>query len=150
MAALSRTLGWTMVLAAANCELPVQRPCSTQKTSRGSGGAPTGTMRSLPMTRSCLPPLTSSPARSSNGRLLRLIRTSWLTEAPRGGSGGRFWHRANESQAAESGDTEQAAYEGGENRSFHESLLCVIPDPVRANQRGHDSGLERDRASSLH
>src|SRR6184192_789751 len=46
-----------MVFAAANCAAPVQRPCSTQKTSRGSGGAPTGTMRSLPMTRSCLPPL---------------------------------------------------------------------------------------------
>src|SRR5437879_10437523 len=43
---LFRSLGWTMVFAAANCELPVQRPCSTQKTSRGSGGAPAGTMRS--------------------------------------------------------------------------------------------------------
>ena len=38
--------------------------------------APTGTMRSLPMMRSCLPPETTSPARRSSGRLPRLTRTS--------------------------------------------------------------------------
>src|SRR5258708_4822574 len=38
--ACSRTLGWTMVFDAVNCELlPVQRPCSTQKTSRKRFGA---------------------------------------------------------------------------------------------------------------
>src|SRR5256885_2553629 len=60
-AACSRTLGWTIVFAAEKFPPEDQRPCSTQKTSRGSGSAPTGTIRSLPMMRSCLPPLTSSP-----------------------------------------------------------------------------------------
>ena len=63
-----------MVLEAANCDPDDQRPCSTQKTSSGSGSAPGATMRSLAMMRSCLPPLTSSPARRSKGRLLRLTQ----------------------------------------------------------------------------
>src|ERR1700730_15690000 len=167
-----------MVFAAANCALPVQRPCSTQKTSRGSGGAPAGTMRSLPMTRSCLPPLTSSPPRSNSGRLLRLINTRWLTEAPvlgcgsdngenrdvlvsdgikeppialgpRCGSRRRARRRVDECQAAKSGDTEKSADQGGENRTFHESLLFVNPDPVRANQRGYHSQLERRGGETL-
>jgi ribosomal protein S14 len=35
-------------------ELSVQRPGSMQNTDRSIGSAPTGTMRSLAMTRSCL------------------------------------------------------------------------------------------------
>src|SRR5271163_10074 len=82
-AACSRTLGCTIVLASPNCELaPVHRPCSTQKTSSGSGSEPTGTILSFPIIRSCFPPLTSSPASKSNGRLLRLINTNWFTLAP--------------------------------------------------------------------
>src|SRR5271154_4270440 len=82
-AACSRTLGCTIVLEFVNCALlPVHRPCSTQNTSSGKGSDPAGTLRSFPIIRSCFPPLTSSPANSSKGRLLRLIRTSWLTLAP--------------------------------------------------------------------
>src|SRR5580704_7268399 len=82
-AACSRTLGCTITLASPNCELaPVHRPCSTQKTSSGSGSDPTGTILSFPIIRSCFPPLTNSPASKSNGRLLRLISTSWFTLAP--------------------------------------------------------------------
>src|ERR1700737_5482775 len=62
-AACSRTLGWTIVFAAVNCELlPIQRPCSTQKTSSGNGSAPAGRTCSLPTHLSCLPHLPSSPA----------------------------------------------------------------------------------------
>src|SRR6266852_4262035 len=69
---------------------------------------------------------------------------------PRRRSGRGARGRADKSQAAERGDTKQSADQGGENRTFHESLLCVNPDPVRANQRGHDSGLERGGENFLH
>src|SRR5208282_6007491 len=79
-AACSRTLGCTIVAAAVNCDPADQRPCSTQNTFNGNGSAPTGTMRSLPITQSCLPPLTSSPADRINRCLRRLIGTSLFTD----------------------------------------------------------------------
>ena len=72
-----------------------------------------------------------------------------VTLRSRRGSGRGARCRADESQAPKSGDTEKSADQGGENRTFHESLLCVNPDPVRANQRGYESGLERGGEESL-
>src|SRR5712672_3225222 len=65
----------------------VQRPGSTQNTLRSTGSLSAGTMRSLPITRSCLPPVTISPASNSNGRLELLTSTNWLTSASRTGCG---------------------------------------------------------------
>ena len=49
-----------------------QRPGSTQKTDRSIGSDFGGTMRSTPITRSCLPPVTTSPA-SSNKRSVGVV-----------------------------------------------------------------------------
>src|SRR5260370_30644475 len=46
--------------------------------------------------------------------------------------------------------TKQSGNEDSENRAFHESLLCVPLCLVRANQRGHNSQLERGEENSLH
>jgi hypothetical protein len=77
--ACSRTVGCTMKLPAADLsappkveELSVQRPGSMQKTERSIGSPPAGTMRSLAMTRSCLPPVTISPAKEHEG-LFRVV-----------------------------------------------------------------------------
>src|SRR6267378_3291188 len=84
------------------------------------------------------------PVVSSYGEDGDVLVGDGLKEPPialraRRGGGRVARRRADESQAAKSGDTEQTADEGGKNRTFHESLLCVNPDPVRANQRGYDS-----------
>src|SRR2546430_14761230 len=55
-AACSRTLGWTIVLAAEKLAPEDQRPCSTQKTSSGSGSAPAGKKRVLAGMGGCFPP----------------------------------------------------------------------------------------------
>lgn len=48
------------------------------------GNLSAGTRRSLPMTRSCFPPVTISPAKRINGRFELLTRTRRLTSAPSG------------------------------------------------------------------
>ena len=58
------------------------RPGSTQNTDRSIGSDFGGTMRSTPITRSCLPPVTTSPASKSSGRSELLISTRRLTSAP--------------------------------------------------------------------
>jgi hypothetical protein len=63
-------------------ELSVQRPCSMQNTDRSIGSAPTGTIRSLAITRSCLPPVTISPASNSSGRFELFTSTSVFTWSP--------------------------------------------------------------------
>jgi len=80
---LDQTLFWSLsamagmrTLGCAICDfiesklllLPTQRPGSTQKTLRSTASGPDGTIRSAPMTRSCFPPVTISPASRSNGR----------------------------------------------------------------------------------
>ena len=74
--------------AVPNCMVdPVQRPGSTQNTPRSMGSLSAGMMRSAPMTRSCLPPVTISPASKTSGRLELFTSTSWLTWAPVSGAG---------------------------------------------------------------
>ena len=70
-----RTAGYTIkvpvdVFAVAPnfSELSVHRPGSMQKTDRSTGSPPAGTILSFAMTRSCLPPVTISPANSNKGR----------------------------------------------------------------------------------
>ena len=65
-------------------DAPVHRPGSTQNTLRSIGSLSGGTIRSLPITLSCLPPVTISPASRSRGRCELLINTSWFTCAPPG------------------------------------------------------------------
>src|SRR4051794_6048439 len=60
---------------------PVHRPGSTQKTLRSTGSLCGGTIRSLPMMRSCFPPVTISPASSNNGRSELFSSTSLFTSA---------------------------------------------------------------------
>jgi len=60
--------------AAANCELPSTAVLDAEHVER-SGGAPGERLR-LPMTSILLAALTSSPARSNSGRLLRLNQTA--------------------------------------------------------------------------
>ena len=68
---------------APKCSLvATQRPGSTQNTLRSTGSLSAGTMRSLPITRSCLPPVTISPASNSSGRLELFTSTSRFTCAP--------------------------------------------------------------------
>ena len=62
--------------------LATQRPGSTQKTLRSMGSLLGGTMRSLPTTRSCLPPVTISPASRISGRSELLTSIRRLTCAP--------------------------------------------------------------------
>src|ERR1035438_8259785 len=59
-----------------------QRPGSTQNTDRSIGPDFGETIRSTPMTRSCLPPVTTSPASRSKGWSELLIRTRRFTSAP--------------------------------------------------------------------
>ena len=73
------SVGRALAAAPKVAELSVQRPGSIQKTPRSMGSAPAGTMRSLAMTRSCLPPVTISPARRRSGLEELLTRTSVLT-----------------------------------------------------------------------
>ena len=96
--ALARTDGWAISVPGSGAfpeigppyvapEVPkcsllaTQRPGSTQNTLRSTGSLSAGTMRSFPITRSCLPPVTISPARSSNGRFELLISTNRFTSA---------------------------------------------------------------------
>src|ERR1039458_8330942 len=71
-----------------------QRPGSTQNTDRSMGSDLGGTMRSTPITRSCLPPVTTSPASRSRGWSELLIRTNRFTASPdcRGGVEGVAAH----------------------------------------------------------
>jgi len=73
-----------MVLAAANCEKPVQRPCSTQKTLRGRRRCARRENDAVFADDAILLAAADEARRASsnNGRLLRFMRTSWLTEAP--------------------------------------------------------------------
>src|ERR1700678_3397285 len=75
--------------------LATQRPGSTQKTFKSTGSLSAGTMRSLPITRSCLPPATISPASSNKGRFELLIKTSRLTSAPSCCTGGPLCPRTS-------------------------------------------------------
>ena len=81
--ALPRTEGAAMAalgIPAVNFSLvPTHRPGSTQNTSRSMGSLSGGTMRSFAITRSCLPPVTISPANNNRARFELLISTSRLT-----------------------------------------------------------------------
>ncbi len=66
-----------------NCDLvTTQRSGSTQNTERSMGSLLGGTMRSLATTRSCLPPVTISPASRMRGRSELFSKTRRLTSAP--------------------------------------------------------------------
>src|ERR1700759_4468810 len=62
--AFIRTLGCSITDACVSnlFEVSTQRPCSTQKTERSTGSLSAGTILSLLTPRSCLPPVTTSPA----------------------------------------------------------------------------------------
>src|SRR5258708_21204644 len=80
---LFRTLGWAITDACVSnlLELSIQRPCSTQNTERSTGSLSAGTILSLPTTRSCFPPVTTSPASRISGRLELLTSTNRFTSA---------------------------------------------------------------------
>ena len=87
--ACCRTAGCTMMLSLAAfaevpnlSELSVQRPCSMQNTERSIGSAPAGTILSFAMIRSCLPPVTISPASNNSGRFELFTSTSVFTWSP--------------------------------------------------------------------
>src|SRR4051812_1122378 len=82
--ALLRTLGCAICdFMLENCaDVSVQRPGSTQKTPRSTGSLSAGMTRSFAITRSCLPPVTISPASRMSGRLELFTRTRLFTWAP--------------------------------------------------------------------
>src|SRR6185437_2972376 len=93
--ALLRTLGCAITDACVSnfVELATHRPGSTQKTERSTGSLSAGTMRSLAKTRSCFPPVTTSPASRISGRLELFTSTRRFTSAPRRYCGGKGLRR---------------------------------------------------------
>src|SRR5438128_786635 len=108
--------------------VPTHRPGSTQNTLKSMGSLSAGTMRSLPITRSCLPPVTISPANNNRGRLELFTSTNWFTWAFSTGIG-REWRRIIE-------------------RILPDSVTTTSPDR-RPSSRVRNSLVSNDLAATM-